>query len=177
MLTSWHNQKGFTLIELMIVVAIIGILAAIAIPNFLQYQARARQSEGRTNLGGIFVSETAYLGETGRYGSFQEIGFTLASATNRYTYRGPVNLGVGGDGACVQGVSCFQTSLPVLGPLGPGPGGVAGGANAALSGAAAPASFTATATGNIDGDVILDQWHVNDIKMNLQTPDQNDVNL
>jgi len=117
MLTSWHNQKGFTLIELMIVVAIIGILAAIAIPNFLQYQARARQSEGRTNLGGIFVSETAYLGETGRYGSFQEIGFTLASATNRYTYRGPVNTGVGGDGACAQGVSCFQTSLPVVGPL------------------------------------------------------------
>ena len=177
MLTSWHNQKGFTLIELMIVVAIIGILAAIAIPNFLQYQARARQSEGRTNLGGIFVSETAFLGETGRYGSFQEIGFTLASATNRYTYRGPLNGGVGGDGACALGVTCFQTSLPVAGPLGPGPGGVAGGANAALSGAAAPAAFTATATGNIDGDVILDQWHVNDIKMNLQTPDLNDVNI
>src|SRR3989475_10596863 len=108
MLTSWRDQKGFTLIELMIVVAIIGILAAIAIPNFLQYQARARQSEGRTNLGGIFVSETAYLGETGRYGSFQEIGFTLASATNRYTYRGPLNTGVLGDGACAQAGSCFE---------------------------------------------------------------------
>ena len=98
MMTSWRDQKGFTLIELMIVVAIIGILAAIAIPNFLQYQARARQSESRTNLGGVFVSETAFLGEQGRYGSFQEIGFVLASNTNRYTYRSPASGGVGAGG-------------------------------------------------------------------------------
>ena len=37
--------------------------------------------------------------------------------------------------------------------------------------------FTGTASGNIDGDATLDQWHVNDIKMNLQTPDLNDVNI
>lgn len=39
------NQEGFTLIELMIVVGIIGILVAIAAPNFSRYQSKARQSE------------------------------------------------------------------------------------------------------------------------------------
>src|SRR5262249_44761091 len=67
------GQKGFTLIELMIVVAIIGILAAIAIPNFLAYQARSRQAEARTNLGAVFVSETAWFGENNFYSNFSSI--------------------------------------------------------------------------------------------------------
>jgi len=54
------NKKGFTLVELMIVVAIIGILAAIAIPNFVDMQYRAKRAEVPSNVDGIKTAQIAY---------------------------------------------------------------------------------------------------------------------
>ncbi len=61
------SEKGFTLIELMIVVAIIGILAAIAIPNFIRFQLKSKSSEGKVNLAAIRTAEEGYMAEFGTY--------------------------------------------------------------------------------------------------------------
>src|SRR3954466_16304497 len=84
-------QKAFTLIELMIVVAIIGILAAIAIPNFIKFQARSKQSEAKTNLKAVFTAEKSWFGEHDSYSSFGSAGY-YPERGNRYWYQsnGPV---------------------------------------------------------------------------------------
>lgn len=87
MLQKMRNKmEGFTLIELMIVVAIIGILAAIAIPNFLNYQCKAKQSEAKTLLGNIATAEEAYFTEYDKYkNDLGAIGFASKGA-ERYDY-------------------------------------------------------------------------------------------
>src|SRR4051812_14089401 len=70
------NSKGFSLVELMVVVAIIGILASVAIPSVNKYMAKARQSEAKTNLGSLYTAEKAFQSEYTRFHTaFQAIGF------------------------------------------------------------------------------------------------------
>jgi type IV pilus assembly protein PilA len=81
------RKRGFTLIELMIVVAIIGILAAIAIPNFIRFQARSKQGEAKSNLKSLFTSQKSYYQEHDAFRTnVKEIGFAPERG-NRYIYR------------------------------------------------------------------------------------------
>jgi type IV pilus assembly protein PilA len=83
-------EEGFTLVELMIVVAIIGILAAVAIPNYQKYQARARQSEAKIALAGIYTVEKGYVVEHSSYSTcLDQIGYKPdGDATRRYYTHG-----------------------------------------------------------------------------------------
>ena len=72
-----YREKGFTLIELMIVVAIIGILASIAIPQFSAYRAKAFNAAANSDLRNAMTAEEAYYSEAQEY-----FGITMNGGAN-----------------------------------------------------------------------------------------------
>jgi len=61
------NYKGFSLIELMVVVAIVAFLAMIAVPNFNRFLAKAKRAEAYMNLSALYAAEKSYWAEHGKY--------------------------------------------------------------------------------------------------------------
>ncbi len=168
MLSKLRSKKGFTLIELMIVVAIIGILAAIAIPNFLKFQAKSKMSEAKTNLGAIYTGQLAYFGEQNSYGNFTSINWS-PSGTPRYHFA----LGTWADNDVVNRGQLIANA--------PEPSTWTANINNALdsSGTAvspvAPmwdnVSFTAGAGGLISTQTYSDGWSMNQLRQLVWTVD------
>jgi len=165
-----HNLKkreGFTLIELMIVVAIIGILAAIAIPNFIKFQLRSKAGEAKVNLAGIRTAEESYFAEAGTYMDFPPApaAFGGQLKTPFFTTVCPAagTVWAAGDpGYCwigwqPEGDVYYSYELD-------GGNSVVGAIVAVDPGAAPPVTanqFYATAAADIDGDGAVNSWGIN----------------
>jgi prepilin-type N-terminal cleavage/methylation domain-containing protein len=99
-------KKGFTLIELMIVVAIIGILAAIAIPQFASLVAKSQEGATKGNLGTVRSALSIYYGDTEGWYPTEAASFTSLTTQQKYLQSVPIaNLpknGANNDGHAAQ---------------------------------------------------------------------------
>jgi type IV pilus assembly protein PilA len=109
--TIWSDAHGFTLIELMVVVGIIGILVSIASTNFNKYQRKARQSEAKIGLSAIYAAEKSFYSEYNAYiTGFDAIGYT-PEGNKRFYIAAMTNDCVGGPGVTgytgANAVACY----------------------------------------------------------------------
>jgi type IV pilus assembly protein PilA len=136
------GQRGFTLIELMLVVGIIGAIAAIAVPNFITYQARSRRSEAFTNLAAMASAQKAFQAERNYFVDsmldFPDIGnYGGAHGTKKMPWDADAKAAFGELGWAPEG-EVFYSYAAYTEDSGQGCGGC-------------PLCFTGAAYGNVDG--------------------------
>ena len=173
------NQEGFTLVELMVVVAIIGILSAVAIPNFKKYQSKSKQSEAKIALAALYSTEATSLADYDTYATcLTSLGYETPP---RGYYLTGFAAAHGASGAQIvgRGAAC--------GTAGDGTGNAilpttplranAASANPAVTQiplgvivtATMSISFVASSAGNISNAVAWDVWTINQGKTMLNS--------
>ena len=111
-ISKLKRDDGFTLVELMVVVAIIGVLSAVAIPNFKKYQAKAKVSEAKLQLSSIYTAQTSFYADFNIYHNclkymgydpspevasrYYTTGITSAAAVSAGAFASAVNSGLNG---------------------------------------------------------------------------------
>lgn len=134
-----RRKHGFTLVELMIVVAIIGIMATVAVPSFVRYQNRARRAEAFANLGTLAKSQKSYFAE---YGLF--VGAEMVPSTVTGNDPGPEKRDSSSVATEFAGVGWFPEGN-VYYDYDTNTGNFSGNCNC-------DTCFTSTAYGDVDGD-------------------------
>jgi type IV pilus assembly protein PilA len=180
-----NNKSGFTLVELMVVVAIIGILATIAIPQYSKFQSKARQSEAKVVLTGMHTTLQSFASENGTFtGCLAKIGFAISGNKSFYTTGFSVAGASSGTSCRANGAAISCTGITGLAAgmctpgagvshfasnMGGGPITIPASFNGGSATAVSTTNFTVGAVGRIGGS-LDDQWTITDSKtlLNVQ---------